>query len=210
MPIYESSPAGGALRQGEILSNVVEARIDVRTLQGEGEPELEEKNHPLAVVMTQDCDLSWDYRARSQPDPEERTKLANKTLPNVLLCELGYADQLRGKRTIQSDLWRRIRANQDERYHILHPVPADCDTQGQGFPELAVDFKRVFTVRTEELYFRLATEAQRRSVLCGLFMQDLSTRFGYYQLRVPLPELPPSQPAPPQLAAALPPHPQEA
>jgi hypothetical protein len=142
---------------------------------------LEEKVHPLAIILTQDCDLDWDFKARSD------NNLANKLLPNILLCELWLSEQLRGEQNIKSDLWRRIRNNADERYHVLPQAAPEVDLLGLGFPELALDFKRVFTIRADELYFRLNSEAQRRACLQGLFMQDVSTRFGYYQLRVPLP-----------------------
>lgn len=188
MPIYAPSVVGGALRQGELLSNVVEARIDFETLrQAQDELALEEKVHPLAVVLTQDCDLDWDHTARIETDPERKAKLANKALPNILLCEVWFSTDLRGEQGLNNTLWRRIQSNSDERYHILPPVAPEHDLLRARLEELAIDFKRVFTVRTEELYFRLTTEAQRRCCLEGLFKQDLSTRFGCYQIRVALP-----------------------
>ena len=137
--------------------------------------------------MTQDCDLDWDFKARQETDGEQKRKLASKLIPNILLCELWRADELRGEQDIKSDIWRRVRGNQDERYHVLAQISREADSQAEGFPELVIDFKRVFTVPTDELYYRLTTETRRRLLVNGLFMQDLSTRFACYHLRVALP-----------------------
>lgn len=140
-------------------------------------------------MLTQDCELDWDYKARHEQDPATKEKLAHKAIPNVLLCEVWRAEELRGLQAINGTIWRRIAQNQDERYHVLAPFSAESDLQDEGTEfGLALDFKRVFTVRTEELYFRLQHEAKRRVFLYGLFRQDLATRFACYQVRVALPE----------------------
>ncbi|MEQ1883458.1 MAG: hypothetical protein ABL967_00225 [Bryobacteraceae bacterium] len=158
-----------------------------------GEYEVEERVHPLGIVVTQDCDLVWDFQARQSGDPKQQ----NKQLPNVLLCELWEAERLRGKQAIASDIWKRIRQNQDERYHYLQDCSVTNDLLGNGFPTLAIDFKRVFSIPTEELYFRIQSgQTRRRSVLTIPFLQDLSNRFAYYHLRVALPD-------PPKITAAL-------
>lgn len=174
-------------------------RIAIDSLRrGDGEIEVEERFHPLAVIVTQDCDLTWDYEAR-----RIEQQSSHKLLPNILLCELWKADDLRGRQAIVSNIWKRIRQNQDERYHCLQACDASCDLGGAGFPPLAIDFKRVLTVPTEELYYRVSTgQVLRRSVLTGLFLQDLSNRFGYYHLRVALPD--PASPAPAAIASAAP------
>ena len=137
MPIYVPSVVGGALRQGELLSNIVEARIDFETLrQAQDELALEEKVHPLAVVLTQDCDLEWDHKARIETDPERKAKLANKILPNILLCEVWFSTDLRGEQGINNTIWRRIQSNSDERYHILAPVAPEHDRLREGLEEL--------------------------------------------------------------------------
>jgi hypothetical protein len=200
---YAIAPIGSALRQCEILADVTEVRIAIDSLSRGGDVEVEERVHPLAIIVTQDCDLSWDFKARTTADPMEARRHANKLLPNVLLCELWLADQLRGAQSIASDLWRRVRSNMDERYHYLQGCDATLDAVGEGFPDLAIDFKRVFTIPPDELYLRISNGGiLRRAHLAGPFMQDLSNRFGYYHLRVALPDL---EPAPPSEPAALPP-----
>ena len=189
MSAYAISLQVGSLRQCEILENVVELRVVLDSLRGEGGvPEFDERVHPLAVIVSQDCDLTWDYQARTAAD-DVRPSLANKLLPNTLLCELFEATDLRGMQALNGPIWRRIERNQDERYHFLQRCDGQRDLAGVGFPELAIDFKRLFTIPTEELYYRIsAGEIRRRSVLSGPFLQDLSNRFGYYHLRVALPD----------------------
>ena len=168
MPTYARSSAGRAIQQCELFSNVVEVRLSYESIAAEdGELEIDQRLHPLAVVLSQGCDLDWDFRARTATDPVEQQRLANKIMPNILFCELWYAADLRGQQKIQSDLWRRILNNADERYHILPACPAELDAAGTGLPQLAIDFKRVFTIPTEELYHRIGRGVQRRSAQHG-------------------------------------------
>lgn len=185
---YAASPKLGCFKQGEIFSDVVEVRVIPESLNVDSDNvDVEFRTHPIAVLVTQDCDLDWDFKARNENDATQKAKLGNKLLPNLIFCEVWLADQLKGKQSIASDIWKRIRQNQDERYHYFSEIPSEADTLAKGFPALTVDFKRVFTVPPEELYKRLSLGTQRRTVLQGPFMQDLSNRFAYYHLRVALP-----------------------
>jgi hypothetical protein len=192
--MFARSPGSGAFRQGEILSNVVQVHISLDSVHPEAEEiAVQEKIHPQAIILSQDCDLDWDFKARERG--EEGNRLQLKLVPNVLLCEMMAEDtlrgQMRGAGVGGSDLWKRMVQNRDERYHWFPELPADADASSEGLPALVVDFKRVFTVPTDELYSRLRHGLRRRSLLQGLYLQHLSTRFGYYCLRVALPEVPP-------------------
>lgn len=186
-PIFPSR-LDGPLRQGEILSQVLELRalVDVEGNQDEAPAVI--KEHPTALVLTQDCDLDWDFKTRKEGS-EEHPKL----LPNILLCELWPAKRLRGHHRMNSDIWRRVKKNQDERYHFLdRPLP-EQDAAGEGFEDdLAIDFKRVFAISTGTLYACLGNGTARRCWLMGPYMQNVSNRFGYYQLRIALPEVEPA------------------
>ena len=179
MAIYETSSNTGPLRQGEILSDVVEVRLAPECVRCNLELSIHEILHPFALVLAQDCDLDWDFRYRFTTDPAERAKLANKLIPNVLLCQAESVADFRGTPGINSDLWRRIAKNSDERYHVLPDVPTELDQAGDGIPSLAMDFKRLFSVPTDELYLRLGTQAKRRAFLLPPFLQSLSSRFSY-------------------------------
>ncbi len=193
--MFTRSPESGAFRQGEILSDVVQVHISLDSVNPQAEEiALEEKIHPQAIILTQDCDLDWDFKARDQD--EEGNRLQLKLVPNILLCEMIPAETLRGQMRDAgvggSDLWKRIVGNRDERYHSFPQLPPEADLSAEGLPALVVDFKRVFTVPTDELYTRLRFGMRRRSILLGPYLQHFSARFGYYCLRVALPEILPA------------------
>ncbi len=180
------------LYQGEILSNLIQARLDLSTV-GTESPAIEFIMHPFALVITQDCDLDQDYKARQGQNK------ADKLLPSILFCELPEAGLLRGssKTTgMTSEIWKRISQNKDERYHFLEKVEPNCEVLQQGLPELGIDFKRYFTIPTEEVYQRVEMgEAKRRCVLVSPYMEHLCARFAYFLSRIALPEDHYSQPA---------------
>jgi hypothetical protein len=185
----------GALRQGEILTGIVQVRLAVATL-GTDQKEIEEVVHPYAIVLSQDCDLDWDWRGRTQPvNPGEIPgQSQQKLLPSILFGEMTTAEALRV--LVNSTIWGRIRLNKDERYQFLQAVSREDDVLGEGLPELGMDFKRYFTVPTDEVYGRLqGGEARRRCRFKSPYLEHLSTRFCYYQFRVALPQDHESAPA---------------
>jgi hypothetical protein len=191
--MFAPSPTSGAFRQGEILSDVVQVHVSLDSVNpGAKEVSLQEKIHPQAIILTQDCDLDWDFKAREQG--EEGNKLQLKLVPNILLCEMIPADTLRGQMRDAgaggSDLWRRVLGNREERYHWFPQSRPEAGNSSEGLPDVVVDFKRVFSVPTDELYLRLGFGVRRRLVLQGPYLQHFSARFGYYCLRVALPEAP--------------------
>ena len=148
---------------------------------------LEEIEHPYSIILTQDCDLYWDFDARREGNAAASQI---KLVPSLLLCELSEENALRGVQGINSDVWRRIAQNSNERFHKLPEVPSEQDLQNEGLPSLVADFKRIFTVPTDELYTRVGASVRRRSVLTDPYLQHFSSRFGYFCLRVALPDLP--------------------
>lgn len=183
-PIYSRSETSGALRQGEILTGLLQARLALETV-GTQDPTVSYERHLYAIVLSQDCDLDLDWKAR---DPQTATdpNAVHRQLPSVLFAQMNTADELRG-RIRQSDIWKRLHQNKDERYQFLEVVPPTADALGEGLPELGIDFKRYFTVPTDEVYRRLEGEAHRRCRLLSPYLQHLSTRFCFYQFRVALP-----------------------
>lgn len=207
--MFSPSSADGVLRQGEIVSDVIQVHLRAESLGAEaGDVELEEKVHPYALILTQDCDLDWDFKARAaQPgDQRQENKRQAKLVPNVMLCELATTEALR-PRLAGGDVLKRIRNNQDERYHCLPAISSAKDRAGEGLPELVADFKRVFSIPTDEVYLRLGLGMRRRALLQSPFLQHLSARFGYYCLRVALPENTPAELPAAQAPLALPPAP---
>jgi len=183
--VFAPSSQGGPFRQGEILSDVVQVRLLVESLTADQDAELEfeEETHPFVVVLTQDCDLDWDFTSRASETDENKRQ--NKLVPNILLGELFPESVIRPRIGRNLD---RVKSKQEFRYHYIPAVPLECDLAGEGIEPLIVDFKRVLTVPCEEIYHRLNFGIRRRTLIQGLHMQDLSNRFAHYASRVGLPE----------------------
>jgi hypothetical protein len=184
-PIYRMSATGldFCLRQGEILSEVIQFRIDVATL-GTAAPSGRLMIHPYAMILSQDCDLEQDFNVR------QKQVDSDKLLPSVLFCEVAMAEELFSRvKSLGSKLWNRIQINKDERYHFLQKVDVSLDALGHGLPELGIDFKRYFTIPADEAYQRIKLgETQRRCVLHSPYLEHLSSRFAYFLSRVALPQ----------------------
>jgi hypothetical protein len=181
--LYRTSCAdtSSPLRQVEIVSHLIQLHLDLSSL-GASAPILVPKLHPFAVILRQDCDLEQDYRARHDQNRPD------KMVPNVLFCEVPTAQGIRTVGSVNSGMWSKIKVNKDERYQFLQGIESSDDVLGQGLPELCIDFKRFFTIPTDEVYKRIEIgEAKRRCVLVSPYLEHLSNRFAYFLARIALP-----------------------
>lgn len=187
---YRRACLEGALRQGEIVSNVIQGKVTPNTI-GTRAPVIVPVRHEFAVVVSQDCDLDWDWDARQkgeQQDGKKEMERKNKLLSSVLFCEAQPKKALRTERGYNSGERRKIIKNERERFHFLEKLEAESVSLGDGIPDLAIDFKRCFSLPPDEVYFRLdSQEIQRRFLLNHPYLHDLMTRFWYFQCRVALP-----------------------
>jgi hypothetical protein len=181
LPIIYTPSSSGTLRQGEIISDLAQASIQIETIYSD-EPVIIYEDHPFAIIVTQYCDLTQDFKAR-----QEQTN-ADKMLPNILFCQMVSAEELKRANNLNSSIWGRVSRNKDERYHFFQKIGPEQDALGKGLPELGVDFKRYFTLPADEVYHRLKSDARRRCCLASPYLEHFSTRFAYYQFRVALPE----------------------
>jgi hypothetical protein len=179
-PIYARSVLL-ELCQGEILSGLVQTQLEVESVGATQDIHLDRKTHPFAVVLSQDCDLDLDFKARCG-----QTK-ADKLLPNVLFCEVLTAEELRQSGWMNATIWARVKINKDERYQFLQKVEPGDDADGQGVDEMGIDFKRYFTIPTAEVYVQLKKTTRRRCKLCSPYLEHLSQRFAQYLCRIALP-----------------------
>jgi hypothetical protein len=179
--VFRPSTAAGPFHQGEILSDIAQVVVIPNSLAS-GDLQFEEITHPFGVILTQECDLDWDFKARMAGESNSA-----KLCPNVLFCELFPEEEIRPK-IKGSELWKRIKQNQDERYHTLPQAPTAADLAQAGSPILIADFKQLFAIRTDELYARIAHSITRRTIIQMPWVQDLSNRAGYYLQRVAIPE----------------------
>jgi hypothetical protein len=132
-------------------------------------------------VLTQDCDLLWDY--------QELQKGNNGSLNELLVYEAEAADNIRAKIPSGRDAWTRVFKNRDDRYHFLEEIPKGLDVVAEGLPALVIDFKRYFTISPRELYRQceLAHGARRRCRLQLPYREHLQNRAAFYFQRVTLP-----------------------
>lgn len=183
--IYSPSQTDTSLKQGEIVSNLPQIVLSPESFLSEEEKDLKvlKRIHPLAIVLTQDCDLEWDFRERKQDEPKPE-----KLIPSILFCEIHTAEELSSSPDINSKIWARVKRNKDERYQFLNRITPVDDAHGIGIQELGIDFKRYFTVPTDELYSRFEQDTKRRCFLNSPYSQHLISRFFYFQSRIGLPE----------------------
>jgi hypothetical protein len=178
--IYVLPVTGGPFRQGEILTDVVQRRRGFQSLAATA-PEIEEISHPYCVIASQDCDLEQDHFARqgggTAPD---------KIVPNVLLLQAVTQNELILGLAPGSDIRKNVLGNKHDRYQVLEQVRAADDSLRIGLPSLGVDFKRYFTVPTEELYAQLNSGTQRRTQLNSNYLERFNQRFAGYLSRVAL------------------------
>jgi len=176
--IYVPSSSGGEFWQGEILSDVTE-------IISHSSGKASYFKHPLAIIVSADCDLTQDHLARSKSESDSRNLLRN-----ILLCDVVKAEQLKdlGKadNTITSKVWDWIQQNNYPRYQYLCAVRPECDSRKEGFASLAIDFKQYFCVETTHLMTQ-ASNSSRRCRLAPPFAQHLAQRFFNYQCRIGLP-----------------------
>lgn len=164
-----------SLRQGEILTNVV--RWQAAGWVGTEDPELLEIQHPIAIIASQDCDLVQDFNARNSGKTPQ--------FPCVLLYEVVAMATMLAR--VEGTSKTTISQNKSERYHVLEAMPQHSDAAGEGFPDLGIDFKRYFTIPTEDLYGQIGKNARRRGVLLSPYLEHFATRAAAFQGRIALP-----------------------
>jgi len=113
--------------------------------------------------------------------------VADPSLPNVLLCEVSSATELKGAVPLGKDIWKRIIQNKDERYQFLQGVPPLLDATKEGLPELGIDFRRYFGIPTDELYEQFNLRARRRCRLISPYKEHFMNRYAHFIARVALP-----------------------
>jgi hypothetical protein len=139
--------------------------------------------HPYAIVVTQDCDLDWDYRAREE-DSGQSTKLLN----SVILCEITTATEVRGFEDINANEWNLVKTQRHERFYFFEKIPVECELGEIGLPELTADFKKIFGIDSADLYRQIDSDrAKRRSLLTSPYLEHFSRRYYSFHGRVALP-----------------------
>lgn len=156
-----------------------------------------EYEFPYIYVLTQDCDLSQDYRFFWDTSLND-----DKILENILVCPLfffldfangthiKYKKEWDGKVTIKNMLPKvkreqeKIEKNELDRYFCIK----EYKTWGNTIiPEIVMDFKFFITIPREEIYL-----SYKKNYVCSIsevFREDISRRFANFLSRIWLPEL---------------------
>lgn len=181
--IYQASDKGSSLRQGEIVTGVVQYHPVIDEIQEESQelpfiPII----HPYAIVITQDCDLDWDYKSRRTNNNPA------KLLNSVILCEIGTAESIRGTEGMNRKEWELVVAHRHERFYFFEKIPPECEMEQEGLPELTADFKRVFGIDAATLYRQIELGmVKRRAILASPYSEHFSRRYHGFHGRVALP-----------------------
>lgn len=181
--IYQASDKGSSLRQGEIVTGVVQYNPVIDEIP----KELQDLPftpiiHPYAIVITQDCDLDWDYKARGTNNNP------SKLLNSIVLCEIGTAESIRSTDGMNRKEWELVIAHRHERFYFFEKIPAECEVEQEGLPELTADFKRVFGIDASTLYRQIELGmVKRRAILASPYLEHFSRRYHSFHGRVALP-----------------------
>ena len=189
--IYRPSIGEDSLRQGEIFTDLYQYHLDIGSVGLDpSQSIIINREHPYAILITQDCDLDQDFRVRKTSDvsvTEDGRTGIDKLLPNLLFVEVVTSNDL--IKDLDKRMKDRIKINNDARYHFLQKIEPHDDLLGEGLPELGMDFKRIFSIPTDEVYRRIEIgECKRRSVPISPYLEHLSQRFSAFIGRVGLPE----------------------
>ena len=175
--------------QGEILLHIHELRpLRVKSVHVSGEGiAVSPIIHSKAIVITPDCDLLSDYSARDSHS-SEAPQIQARLLEHIQLCDVFLEREIRPNRNLNASLWKRIRGNQDERYHTF-PSVDEPDSEGTSHPEYFLDFKRMFTMPNELLYGLLKSgKTQRLGTVPPVWIHQLIQRYFAFHSRVGVPD----------------------
>lgn len=172
------------LRQGEIINNLLEFKLQIPEGNSiddvRGGAKIDQILHPYVIVVSQDCDLEWDYKARSGEVSDD------KLLTHILFCALFTQDEVRSRSKLSTEPWRRTRQNQDERYHYL--IEAPVHDAENSLPELIADFKSTFSLPNEFVAWLVSTgQITRKGSLSSPYLEDFMHRLYSFLGRVATP-----------------------
>jgi hypothetical protein len=173
------------LCQGDILRDVHWVEY---VAESQGLIEVARVVFPLAIVLTQDCDLEQDHRFRSEPRSTQDKWLISVLMAPLYNVEHVYQGEhlselgiLMEKVPKTGNTGNFLRNNERPRYHYL-----EFDDDVPIVPSV-IDFKHYFSATVTYLMGLKPT-----SYVCSvapLFREDIAQRFAAYLARVGLPDL---------------------
>lgn len=176
------------VRQGDIFENVPYYES---YLEENGEFNLQIISFPYVLVLTQDCDLEQNKKARK----DYKTHLADEVFDNdkhlisIIVVPLyneehlftgDHLSEIKIKsQKITSTIKSNIKSNQNARYHYM------IFDESITIPNSIIDFKHYFTVSLDWLEKNID---KRKCGIDSVFRELISQRFSNYLSRIGLPE----------------------
>lgn len=173
------------LAQGDILRDVEHIEY---VHEKSGVIEVSKVVFPLAIVLTQDCDLAQDYKFRWS---KTRTPNEDKWLLSVILAPIYNAEHVYTGEHLstlgmkmnpiarQKTPGHNLRNNETPRFHYIE-FP-----QNISIVNSVIDFKHYFTANV--IYLKILKRKNYVCQLSELFREDVSHRFSSYLSRIGLP-----------------------
>lgn len=173
------------ISQGDIVKDIEHIEY---VSEKSGNIEVSKIVFPLAIVLTQDCDLAQDYMYRWS---KTSTKNEDKWLMSVImapiynvehlytgehLSDIGMSMTPINRRRTPGD---NLRKNETPRYHYLE-FPS-----GISIPPSVIDFKHYFTANVA--YLKKHKSKLFACQVSELYREDISQRFASYLSRIGLP-----------------------
>ena len=175
------------IKQGDILTDV--EYIEYADVI-DGVIKISKIRFPLVIVLTQDCDLTWDFDSRKRITGTQDKYLFSAIVAPLYnyehfilgdhLSELGQKMQTISAKMTKTDN-KNLRNNENPRYHFLEfddNIP---------IVNSVIDFKHYFTVNITKLQ-----EHKDKHYICTvseLFRERISQRFANYLSRIGLPDM---------------------
>ena len=175
------------IKQGDILTDV--EYIEYADVI-DGVIKISKIRFPLVIVLTQDCDLTWDFDSRKRITGTQDKYLFSAIVAPLYnyehfilgnhLSELGQKMQPISAKLTKTDN-KNLRNNENPRYHFLEfddNIP---------IVNSVIDFKHYFTVNITKLQ-----EHKDKHYICTvseLFRERISQRFANYLSRIGLPDM---------------------
>ncbi|MBU4374293.1 MAG: hypothetical protein KJ714_07645 [Euryarchaeota archaeon] len=183
---------GDRIYQGDILRDF---KYQDRVFIEDNKIKIQERNIPYLIVLTQDCDLEWDFNNHKENE-EVQDKIKDKInqdkfLQSILICPAYPAEKVRlgthleeldlNMEKLNSDRWNLVKTNQNSRYYFLDN---ESDLQ---IPDLVIDFKHYYSIPRDMLYKEI--KKYYIGSINELFRECLSQRFAFYLSRIGLPKI---------------------
>jgi hypothetical protein len=170
--------------QGDVIRDV---EYFERAIEQEGVLEVHKVLFPLAVVLTQDCDLAQDYTFRTEEQATQDKWLISVLLAPAYNAEHVFAGQHLseiGLATVPINRKKtdgvRLIQNRNPRYHYL-----DFPPEVELVPSV-VDFKHYFSCPVAYLQ-GLKKRGNFVCKVAELYREDISQRFSAFLSRIGLP-----------------------